>query len=39
MLENVFTWTILLLIGGVLVAVGVAVVIAAIDFLQNGDSR
>jgi len=39
MLENVFTWTILLLIGGVLVVVVGAILIAAIDFLQNGDSR
>jgi len=36
MLENVLALTILLLIGGVLVVVVGAIVIAAIDFLQNG---
>ena len=36
MFENVFVLTILLLIGGLLVVVVGAIVIAAIDFLQNG---
>lgn len=36
MLENVFALMILLLIGGVLVAVVGAILIATIDFLQNG---
>jgi hypothetical protein len=36
MFENVFTLTILLLIGGALVVVVGAMLIAAIDFLQNG---
>jgi hypothetical protein len=36
MFENVFALTILLLIGGALVVVVGAMLIAAIDFLQNG---
>ena len=37
MLENVFALTILLLIGGLVVIVVGAMLIATIDFLQNGE--
>jgi len=37
MLINVLTWVMVLFLGGALVVVLGAILIAAIDFLQNGD--
>jgi len=39
MLINVLTWVMVLFLGGALVVVLGAILIAAIDFLQNGDRK